>query len=71
MAWDLLTYVVPEHRGGLGIRLIKAYIERAKLLDIDDIHIGVSTGLEPERTGKLYERLGFRHIGGGYAMENK
>jgi GNAT superfamily N-acetyltransferase len=69
VARDLLTYVAPERRGRAGVGLIREYVRRAKALGAADIHIGVSTGLQPERTGRLYERLGFSHIGGGYAME--
>lgn len=70
-AWDLVQYVLPEYRGHVGPRLIREYIRRAKMFGIADINIGISTALEPERTGKLYECLGFHKVGGTYAMENK
>lgn len=69
VARDLLTYVTPERRGRAGVGLIREYVRRAKAAGAVDIHIGVSTGLQPARVGRLYERLGFGHIGGGYAME--
>lgn len=68
-SWDVLTYVDPEYRGRVGVMLIRRYIAMAEAMGISDIHIGTSTGLSPERTGRLYEHLGFRHIGGGYVME--
>ena len=66
---DLITYVLPESRGRIGVLLTKEYIRRAKALGVRDIHIGISTGLQPDRVGRFYEKLGFSHIGGGYAME--
>lgn len=66
---DLITYVLPESRGRVGVLLTKEYIRRAKALGVRDIHIGISTGLQPDRVGRFYEKLGFSHIGGGYAME--
>lgn len=68
-SYDLITYVLPESRGRIGVLLTKEYIRRAKALGVRDIHIGISTGLQPDRVGRFYEKLGFSHIGGGYAME--
>lgn len=67
---DIITYVPPERRGRIGLLLTKEYIRRAKALGVLDIRIGVSTGIDPERTGRFYEKLGFSHVGGVYAMEN-
>jgi len=59
---DLILYVDPEHRGGSAApRLIKAYEEWAKKIGAKDITIGVSTGVQEERTAKLFEKLGFGH----------
>jgi GNAT superfamily N-acetyltransferase len=58
---DLLLYVTPEKRGGLhGARLIRAYIRLAEEMGVADIKIGVSTGIDAERTLRLFERLGFK-----------
>lgn len=58
---DLLLYVTPEKRGGLhGARLIRAYVRIAEEMGVADIKIGVSTGIDAERTLRLFERLGFK-----------
>lgn len=66
---DLLTYVPPERRGGVGIRLVREYKRRAVALGIEDIRIGESAGILPDRVCRLYERLGFRRAGGSYVLE--
>lgn len=69
-AYDFLTYVAPAHRGkATGVRLIKRYINIAKAMGIEDIHVGVSAGIATERTARLYEMLGFVCIGGGYVLD--
>ena len=60
IASDLLLYVTPEARGGTAaVRLIKAYDKWAREAGAKEIHVGVSTGVNEERTVKLYEKLGF------------
>jgi len=59
---DLILYVDPEHRGGTAApRLIKAYQEWAKKIGAKEITIGVSTGVNSERTARLFENMGFGH----------
>lgn len=59
---DLILYVDPAHRGGSAApRLIKAYEEWATKIGCKDITIGVSTGVNTERTARLFEKLGFGH----------
>ncbi len=71
MTEDRLIYVSKNHRKGLeGVRLIKAYMKWAKSLGVHEIFIGNATGINFERVGKLYEKLGFEQIGGYYVMEN-
>lgn len=63
-ACDLLMYVKPEHRGGMtAIRLAKAYEAWAKNYGVRQIQLGVSTGLEAEKTRALYNNLGFQDAG--------
>lgn len=60
IASDLLLYVTPEARGGTAApRLIKAYEKWALASGAKEIHVGVSTGVNEDRTVKLYEKLGF------------
>lgn len=68
-SYDFLTYVAPAYRGRMtGVRLIKRYISIAKAMGIEDIHIGVSAGIATESTVRLYEKLGFTCVGGGYVL---
>ena len=57
---DLAIYVVPEHRGGtIGARLVKLYTGWCEARGVQEPLLGVSAGITPERTGRLYERLGY------------
>jgi len=67
-AEDKLFYVSPEARGTMqAVRLIKAYIERAKELGAVDIGIGSETE-SAGRVEELYQRLGFRRAGGNFVL---
>lgn len=62
---DFGAYVEPEHRGSsVIVRLVKRYEEWAlsKGIKPGDIHLGISSGVEMERTVCLYERLGFKLV---------
>lgn len=57
---DLILFVKEEHRGGTAaLRLIKAYEQWGRENGVKEIQIGVSTGVHPERTAKLFEKMGF------------
>lgn len=68
IAYDVATYVAPAHRGRLGVRMIREYVRRAKAAGVVDIHLGTSSGIQPERMERLCARLGFTRIGGLYAI---
>ncbi len=69
-AGDLLFYVLPTHRGSRAChRLCRAYIDMARTLGAKLIFLRNSTGIKPDETGELYERMGFAHVGGIYRME--
>lgn len=69
LAFDYFLFVRPEHRGGFGAaRMVSAFIAWAKAEGAALIDIGISTGVTPERTGALYERLGLAHVGALYSM---
>ena len=69
-ASDLLVYVLPEYRGTRAFfMLCIEYIAWAKIMGARLIFLRNSTGIEPEKTGNLYQRMGFQHIGGIYRME--
>ena len=57
---DLAIYVVPRHRGGtIGARLVKKYTAWCEAQGVREPLLGVSAGITPDRTGQLYERLGY------------
>jgi len=61
MANELCYFIREEHRGGpSGLLLISAYEKWAWDRGAVLITVDVSSGIHPERTLKLYERLGFQ-----------
>ena len=66
MASDMALFVEPEHRGGMGaVRLLNAYADWAEDNGAAPgmTWFGITTGVEPEMTEKLCERLGWRRVG--------
>lgn len=64
ISYELGLYVEKAHRGTLaGYRLAKEYINWATAKDVDQIDMGITTGIDEERTGRMYERLGLQHVG--------
>jgi GNAT superfamily N-acetyltransferase len=67
-ASDLALFIEPEQRkGSAAVRLLKAYIEEAKLRGAAQIMLGNSTGVEFERVSALFESVGF--VKRGYVFE--
>ncbi len=63
-AVDLALFVSPDKRGVCAAqKLIAAFKQWAIAEGAREITLATSTGVEPERTAKLYERLGFPQIG--------
>lgn len=70
MAYNLALYVDPDWRQGTHAwRLIAAFKHWAKEMGATVIQMGISTGLHPEETGRLYQAAGFTPIGGMYELE--
>ena len=63
LAFDALLYVEPQHRHGVGVRLIKAYVEWAEQKGAIAANISIASGINNDRTVKLYEKLGFEFVG--------
>ena len=60
LAQEASFFMLPEARGSMAaVRLISALTAWAKMRGAVWLHAGTSTGLDPERTAGLYERLGF------------
>lgn len=69
---DLGLFVRPDRRGGLiAYRLVQALIEwcRIRGMKPENVVLGISTGVSPEKTGDFFNRLGFRPVGGNYQLE--
>lgn len=57
---DLAVYVKPEFRKGrVGVSLIKAYTDHCLSRGVKEPLLGVSAGINVDRIGALYERLGY------------
>jgi hypothetical protein len=70
MAQELALFVRPEFRGSiLACRLICGFVEWARIKNARWVEAGVSTGITPERTAALYQRLGFKAFMVGLEME--
>lgn len=68
-AWDLLFYVIPERRGGsMARRLFEAAKDWANAQGARRFHLSVSTGIEPQKTGRFLEKLGMLPTGGNFFM---
>ncbi len=53
----------------VGKRLVERFTDWADALGAKTDIIGVSTGIDPERTGRLLELMGFRPMGMTYRRD--
>ena len=61
---DLGFYVEPEYRGSrAAIKLVNALESWAKDMEVEDVYLGQTTGVEVEKTKDFYERLGYTVVG--------
>lgn len=70
---NLVTYgVLPGHRmTGAAVRLLKVFVEWAKRRGVDEVNVGVNSGVDIERTDRFLKKMGFAKTGGNYAMRIK
>jgi GNAT superfamily N-acetyltransferase len=62
-ACDMALFLTPEARGGsTAARLVKAYRDWAMAKGAE-VTMGVSTGIQTERTGQLFQALGAKQSG--------
>lgn len=67
-----MLFVTAERRGALAAKkLILKFVEWSQNVGANEAIMGVSTGIHPERTGRLFEKLGFELIGHSYRMDLK
>jgi GNAT superfamily N-acetyltransferase len=67
IACDLAVFVAPEHRrNGVAVQLVQAVLWWAQQIGVHHVDLSISTGVEAEATGRLYEKLGGSFVGGIY-----
>ncbi|HVV59676.1 MAG TPA: GNAT family N-acetyltransferase [Gaiellaceae bacterium] len=67
LAHDLGFYVAPEHRrSSAAARLARAFVAWARHKGAREVQLAVSSGVDVERIGAFYERLGLNKVGGIY-----
>ncbi len=65
-----LLFVAPDRRGLVAAKyLVAAFIDWSDALGAKTNIMGVSTGVHPERTGRLFELLGFAPMGMTYRRD--
>lgn len=70
VASDILFYIIPERRGTLlGMRLIKALKQWASDNECSEVRLSIASGINEERVGRMYKRLGFEPFGTVYNMK--
>ncbi len=67
---NLIAYgVIPGHRmTGVAVRLLKVFVDWAKRRGVDEVNVGVNSGVDIERTDRFLKKMGFAKTGGNYAM---
>jgi len=69
-AFDHVWFVIPEHRGKrTAVLLLRRFLEWARERGASEVFMGITTDIEPEKTGRLFEKLGFRPVGGNYRLD--
>jgi GNAT superfamily N-acetyltransferase len=70
IACDLGLFIDPDRRGGMtAVRLIKAFEDWAQSKGAKEVCPGTTTMVAPERTSRLYERLGYKVVGSIFKKE--
>ncbi len=69
LASGLVTYVRPEFRGGrAAVLLVKEFIDWGKEKKAAEVYIGVSLGVNLEKSHKFFKHFGFNYVGGNYKL---
>lgn len=64
-----VLYVRPDVRGRAGVRLVRAFVRWASASKVRRIILGLTSGIDEARAGRLFERLGFAARGVAWEME--
>jgi hypothetical protein len=69
VATDQIVYVIRRKRGTRAVlHLLKEFREWARQRGARELVLGITTGVDAERTGDLYRRLGFEFAGGNFTQ---
>jgi GNAT superfamily N-acetyltransferase len=71
VAGETGLFVRPDKRGGLAAwYLLSEFVAWAMNRGAKEITLAISTGVRVEETGRLYQRLGFKRVGGVFIRRN-
>ena len=71
VASDIAWFVLPEFRGTMiGVRLLDAFENWAKAKGVEELRIGISTGVNMEAFDRLMKKRGYSMVGTNYRLEN-
>ena len=67
---EVSIYVHPDKRGASAAnRLIRDFIEWGKERGAREVSLSITSGIKPERTAKLYDKIGVSRVGTIHKME--
>lgn len=70
IATDILVYVSPAYRGSMAfIKMVRKYVAWAKEQGAKLVFLSQTTGVNQESVSSLYQRLGFKPVGGQFCLE--
>ena len=70
VATDLALFIDPERRNGTtAVRLVNAFVAWAQLVGARRVQLGVTTGVHPDATARLYQACGLAPSGQLFAKD--
>jgi GNAT superfamily N-acetyltransferase len=69
VAQDYAFYFDAEHRGHKAVTLLRQFIRWAKAKGAKLVLMGITAQLDNDKATRLYQHIGFSHIGNAMAME--
>lgn len=70
VATDLALFILRERRNGTtAMRLIAGFVEWAKVVGARRVNLGITTGVHPDSTARLYAAAGLQSSGSIYSRD--
>lgn len=67
IAHDIVVYLIPERRGSmLGARMVQKFQEWSESKGAFECRLSIASGINEDKTGAMYQRLGYDHLGSQY-----